>query len=281
MSVLVAGCGDLGTEVALRLVAEGAEVLGLRRSAHLLPPEITGLAADLHAPDLTVPAGVTRLVYTAAADERSEAAYRRAYVTGVRNVLAALARSGAVLERALLVSSTAVYGVSDGSVVDERTPAEPATDTGRVLLEAERAFRCAVPGGVVLRLAGIYGPGRTWLVEQVRGGTAVVPSRPVHTNRIHRDDAAAAAVHLLTRVPSPEGCYLGVDDEPAELGAVLRHLAAALGLDDPPVGEAARRRGGDKRCGNARLRASGWAPRYPSYREGYDAVLAGVGVRHP
>ena len=86
---------------------------------------------------------------------------------------------------------------------------------------------------MVLRLGGIYGPGRTRLIDQVRGGSAVIPAASRFTNRIHRDDAAAAIVHLCTMDAVPGPVYLGVDNEPAELGEVLGFLAAELGLPQP------------------------------------------------
>ena len=136
---------------------------------------------------------------------------------------------------------------------------------------------------VVLRLGGIYGPGRTRLIDQVRGGTAVAPAEPRYTNRIHRDDAAAAIVHLCTMAADPGPVYLGVDNDPAELGEVQRFLAAELGLPRPAsaavCGEPSR--GGNKRCSNALLRSTGFEFTYPTFREGYRAILAGEGVRHP
>jgi nucleoside-diphosphate-sugar epimerase len=87
------------------------------------------------------------------------------------------------------------------------------------------------------------------------------------TNRIHRDDAAAAVVHLLTRDGDPGLLYVGTDDEPALLGDVAAHLAQHLGAPTPPAADPALATG--KRLSNARLRATGWVPRYPTYREGY------------
>jgi nucleoside-diphosphate-sugar epimerase len=279
--VLVAGCGDLGTEVALRLVAAGRHVSGLRRQPQVLPDVLDAIGGDLGEPLPPLPADVDAVVFAQAAGERSEAAYRRAYVQGVTHVLDALDAGGASVGRIVHVSSTAVYGVDDGSTVDEDSPTQPTSATGRVLVEAEAALWSRRPDATVLRLAGVYGPGRTALLEQVREGRAVAPDPPVLTNRIHRDDAAAAIVHLLTRGPAPDSCYLGVDDTPADRGEVLDFLAAELAVPRPSRGPDTRSRGGDKRCSNARLRATGWAPTYPSYREGYRALLAGEGVRHP
>lgn len=108
-----------------------------------------------------------------------------------------------------------------------------------------------------------------------------MPDVSRYTNRIHRDDAAGAIVRLCTMEEEPSSVYLGVDNEPAELGEVLRFLAAELGLDDPPTGDAGAARGGNKRCSNALLRGTGYTFRYPTFREGYRDVLAGVGLRHP
>lgn len=280
MTVVVAGCGDLGTEVGLRLADCGLGVLGIRRSADRLPDVIEPLAADLTEPLPDLPADTELVVVAIAADERSEAAYRAAYVDGLRNLLDALDRSGARPRRTVLVSSTAVYGADDGSWVNETTPAEPRTATGAVLLDAEALLRGRVPGGVVFRAGGIYGPGRTYLIDALREGRATIPERPTHTNRIHRDDAAAAIIYLLTEVAEPAPVYLGVDHEPADRGEVLRFLAAELGLPPPPVGPARRARGGDKRCANTLLLGTGFRFAYPTYREGYRAVLAGEGAFH-
>jgi nucleoside-diphosphate-sugar epimerase len=284
VKVLIAGCGDLGTEAGLRFVAAGHEVVGLRRRVELLPPPIVPLAADLTAELPPLPGDVEVVVVAPSASGRSAAAYRAVYLDGLGRVLDGLDRVGAAPRHVLSVSSTAVYGVTDGSWVDEDTPTEPASDTGEVLVAAEALLAASPFATTSLRLAGIYGPGRTRLIDQVRRGEARLAPRPAHTNRIHRDDAAAAIVHLLTRVEPPAPCYVGVDHAPVDRNEVLRFLAAELGLPTPPVaadGAAERSRGGDKRARNDRLLATGFGFRYPTYREGYRAVLAGEGRRHP
>ena len=286
MTILLAGCGDLGTEAGLRFAAAGHRVVGWRRSPEKLPAAIEGVAADLSGTDLPpVPADTTAVVIAVAADSPTEAAYRAAYVDGLAHVLDALERDGVTPQRVLFVSSTAVYGDAGGGWVDESTTAAPGGFSGRVLLEAEELLLSRLRGTgstpVVLRLGGIYGPGRTRLIDQVRSGAAVIPDETRHTNRIHRDDAAAAMVHLALTVADPAPVYVGVDDNPADLGDVLRFLAAEMGYPEPPVGPAGDARGGNKRCRNALLRGSGLELAYPTFREGYRAVLARTGVRHP
>ena len=281
MNLLVVGSGDLGTEFGLRASRVGHRVHALRRRAHLLPAPLEPLAAALPGELPALPDDIEVVVITIAADGRDVDAYRRAYLEAPAQVLDALGDRGAPVRRVVFTSSTAVYGVDDGSWVDEDTPTGPSSPTGEVLVAAEQALWERDVPAVSLRLAGVYGPGRERLLRRVRSGEAVLPEREVHTNRIHRDDAADALLRLATLPGAAEPCYLGVDDAPAPLGEVLTFLAREVGLPVPPRGAVTRSRGGDRRCSNARLRALGWAPTYPSYREGYRAMLEGRGMRHP
>ncbi|MDQ8047341.1 MAG: hypothetical protein REI11_22230 [Patulibacter sp.] len=283
MDIVIAGCGDLGIETGLRFAAQGHHVVGLRRRGDLVPAPLVGRSVDLRHEVAPIDPGTDVVVVALAAGSRDVDEYRATYVDGLRNVLDGIDASGSA-PRVIVVSSTAVYDVDDGSTVTEATPAVAATPTAGVLLEAEALLRSRVPGAVLARLSGVYGPGRERLIEQVRGGTArlapVEGSSP-HTNRIHRDDAAAALVHLAT-LDDPAPTYLVTDDEPARLDDVSAFLAAELGVPEPPRAESDGRQGaGDKRLSNALLRSTGWVPRSPSFREGYRAVIAGEGTRHP
>lgn len=277
--VLIAGCGYVGTALARRLLAAGWEVHGLRRDPRGLPEGVAPVAADLTDPrTLTgLPTDLDAVVYTASPDERTPRAYRDAYVTGLSHLLAAVTAGARMPGRLVLTTSTAVFGEAGGGWVGETTPPQPTSFSGHALLEAECvALAGPVPASVV-RLGGIYGPGRSRLVERVRQGSArCVPERPRYTNRIHREDCAGVLHHLLG-LPAPDPVYVAVDDAPAERCEVVRFIADRLGVSPPPEvapGEAASRRGGGKRCRNDRLKASGYRLRYPTYRDGYEALLA-------
>lgn len=281
MTVLIAGCGDLGTQAGLNFAAAGRRVVGWRRSAAKLPPQIEGTSVDLTGELPAIPADTDVVVIALTADGRTEAAYRATYYDGTANLLAALARDGIVPRRIVFVSSTAVYGNDDGGWIDENTPPSPSTATGAVLRETEELLTERAPQSVLLRLSGIYGPGRTRLIDQVRNGKTQSGGAPHWTNRIHRDDAAAAITHLAG-LETPARSYLGTDHEPALLREVQAFIAAELGRPIPPDDAA----DGDypasgKRCSNAQLSATGFTFTYPTYREGYRAVLQGSGVRHP
>jgi nucleoside-diphosphate-sugar epimerase len=265
--VLLVGCGRLGADIGLRLAARGHAVVAIRRRAERVPAPLQGLSADLTREVPQLPGlDLGHLVVALTARPRTEQAYRATYVDGMARALDALDAVGQVPGRAVLVSSTAVFGSQpDGRVLDEDAPVHPSDGPGRMLWAAEQLFTERLPHGTVLRLSGLYDPGSSRLTTRVQAGEIAEPNR--WTNRIHRSDAAAAVVHLLTGAQDPGPLYVGTDDEPALLGDVAAHVALGLGAPAPPAADPARATG--RRLSNARLRATGWAPEYPTYREGY------------
>lgn len=273
MRVLIAGCGYVGTALGLELTARGDTVFGLRRDPGGLPAPIHPVTADLNDPatlrELPI---VEAVVITASPDGRDPAGYRSAYIDGPTLLLRTIAERGDAVRTVLFTSSTAVYGQRDGEWVDETSPTEPASETAKILLEAEEAVLDGPYAATVLRLSGIYGPGRTRMLERVRAGAVRCPPEPEYTNRIHRDDAAGALAHLLA-LPDRHDRYIGVDDEPVDRCTVYRWLADRLGVRSPEVDPAAGSDRGSKRCRNDRLTASGYRLRYPSFRDGYTELL--------
>lgn len=275
--VVIAGCGDIGTALAHRLRQRGWRVFGLRRDTSVLPEGVEPIAADLTCADKPAqwPDKVDYLVYCPAAGKRDAQLYQQLYVQGLEHVLAWTKENRRLPAHLLQVSSTGVYAQKEGEWVTENSPALAESETGKILIQAEdAALRCGFPASVV-RLAGIYGPGRNRLIDQVRNGLCVPTEPPQYSNRIHRDDAVALLEHLLLEADKDEllaPCYLGVDDEPASMHEVASWLAAQLGTSLLAEGSTPGRVG-SKRCSNALARESGWEPRYPSYREGYGEML--------
>jgi len=271
---LVAGCGDVGSRAAALIAARGDKVYGLRRSAAALPAGVLPLQADLTDPASlqALPDDIDQVLFLPTPGRRDEAAYRGLFLHGLRNLLAALDARRPV-RRVLFASSSAVYGEHHGEWVDEDSPCRPLAFNGAILLEAEH-WLMQRPGGVNLRLSGLYGPGRTHLVGQVaRGEARIPPGVRQWTNRIHVEDAAAACAHLLG-LAHAEACYVLSDDAPCGVDEIHAFLAQRLGVPPPPVGDAATaRQVGNKRLRNARLRASGFAFAYPDFRAGYAALL--------
>lgn len=269
--ILIAGCGYVGTAVGQRLAALGHHVWAMRRNPAGLPAAFNELQGDLtRRADLDrLPRALDYVLFSVSAGEHSDAAYERAYVAGLRNLLDAL--GSRAVRRVFFTSSTAVYAQTGGVVVDEDSETAPTHFSGRRTLEAEALLHSSAIPATVLRCSGIYGPGRTRLIDAVREGKA--PMSPRLTNRIHRDDIAGAIAHIIERDLAPSLLLL-TDDEPAPQRDVTAFIAARLGVPAPPEAAApAGARGGDKRCSNARLRAAGYQLLYPTYREGYAAML--------
>lgn len=274
--ILIAGCGYVGSALGKLLAAEGHKVFGLRRNTGILPPEIEPVAVNLSKPVLPekLPRELDFVFYAVSSGGSGDEAYRTAYVDGPRYLIEALSTNNQRLRRFFFVSSTRVYDQSNGEWVDEGSPTEPEGYAGRRLLEGERRVLDGPFPATVLRLAGIYGPSRTRSIERAlkappAGGT------PVYTNRIHRDDCAGALRHLML-LPEPESVYVGVDHEPADRGVVAEWLAGRTGIPlAEGLSEASRSRT-NKRCSNARLVASGYEFRYPTFREGFSALLEGA-----
>lgn len=260
--VLVAGLGDVGGRLAPLRLGQGDDVIGVRRSRVDETGGLRGVRADLATGSRLryLPRRADAIVFCAAPDQRDEAAYRALYLDGLRRLMDACDAP-----RLVFVSSTAVYGQDDGEWVDENTPAEATAFNGRVLREAEQAL-VVRPGGIALRLSGLYGPGREAMLRKARAGDAAAAR---WTNRVHVADAAAAISHLLD-LSQPRDLYLGSDDTPALESDVLAWIRGQEGL--PAVAaQASPARG--RRIRNTRLRDSGWRPEFPDFRAGYAAML--------
>ena len=278
-TVLIAGCGYVGCALGSALAREGVRVWGLRRDPARLPDGVEPIAADLRHPESlrSVPTGLDAIVYAVSADAPTDEAYREAYVEGLRRLI----RATGSPRRLVFASSTGVYGQKSGEWVDERSPTEPGHFTGIRMLEGEDVALDSASAATMVRFGGIYGPGRTRMLDAVRTGTATYSAgAPRYVNRIHRDDCAGALAHVL-RLRAPEPRYLAVDDEPAPRREVLQWLAERIGAPRPraaPQRSSSSRGATNKRCRNALLRASGYSLRYPTFREGYETVVETPGA---
>lgn len=271
---LVIGCGYLGRRVAALWRGRGRRVAALTRGRSA---ELGALGLVPVVGDVLDPASLRRLpevptvLYAVALDRSSGRSMREVYVTGLGNVLAALPRG----DRFLYVSSTSVYGQTDGSEVDESSPTEPIEESGRVALDAETLLRTALPFAIVLRFAGIYGSNRLLRRQALLNGEPLVGDADKWLNLIHIADGARAVVAAEDR-GRPGETYVVADDTPVRRRVFYSHLARLLGAPEarfephPPGVPAAE---ANRRVSNRKLRALGWVPQYPSYVEGLAASM--------
>jgi nucleoside-diphosphate-sugar epimerase len=283
MSVkLVVGCGYLGLHVARQWQEAGHRVVAITRSAEraedLRCLGIEPLVADITRPETLAQLPVAKTVlYCVGYDRHGVGSRWDIQVQGLRNVLDALS---AATERILYISSTSVYGNAGGDWVHEESPCRPAREAGKVLLAAEELVRGNPLGNraIILRLAGIYGPGRLpHLADMVAGKPMAIPSGG-WLNLIHVEDAASVVLAAEARSTVPR-LYVVSDGHPTNRRDFYRCLAELLKLPDPKfvdshVSESASTRSVDqKRVDNARmLKDLGIRLKYPSFREGLVSV---------
>ena len=280
--VLIIGCGDLGSEVARQLVALDIQTIAVRRSANQVHG-VTFIQADVtHASSLAPLEAVQPeiLIYCVAAGGQTDEQYKAQYVDGLRNVLATQTKNSN-LKHVFFVSSTRVYGQEVDKLIDETDAAIAIDFGGYRLLEAENLLLPLACSNTVLRLSGIYGPGRLRMINLAKS-PAAWPQQNSWTNRIHRDDAAAFIVFLVKRalediavLPAVinRSCYIVTDSKPTAQYEVLNWIAGKLHLSkpsnaNPPIA-------GGKRLSNQAMLATGFALQYPDYQTGYQTLLAG------
>ncbi len=271
----IAGCGFIGRKLAEELHAHGVHVLGLTHS----PASADSLTAEVPFPvracDLSSASAVTALaasvpapdaiVHCASSGRGGADQYEAVYYQGCVNLVHAAPKA-----TLLFTSSTSVYPQIHGEEVDETAPAEPDRETGLILRRTEDFV--TAHRGIVARLAGLYGPGRSVLLQRFLDGSAQIEEGESRfLNQIHRDDVVSALLTLLAHRAEAAGqIYNVADGEALTQRQCYEQLAAHFGSPVPPAGprDLNRKRGWThKRIVTTKLKTLGWAPRYPSFLE--------------
>lgn len=290
--LVIFGCGYVGSAVAQAALAAGARVEALTRNpekaaalrAHGLTQVVV---AELSSPDWhgQIAGGPDFVVNCVSAGGGSDG-YRQSYVAGLQSILAWAGRGGAPIGTLVYTSSTSVYPQGHGMVVDEFAPAEGGTPNGRTIRESEILLQSAPASAVrrhfILRLAGIYGPGRHHLLDQLRTGAAALGgSGDYHLNLAHREDIVAAILACLVAPPEVASEIFNVaDTAPVRRAEVVAWLAARLDRPVPAFdgGTTARRAGApmpDRIISSGKIqRVLGWRPQFPDYRAGFENLLS-------
>lgn len=292
--LVIFGCGYVGSAVAKAAVAAGVHVEALTRNAEkAVTLRSLGLAkvvvAELSSGDWhgQIDGGADFVVNCVSSGGGGPDGYRQSYVNGMASILAWAAQGGEPIGTMLYTSSTAVYPQGGGAVVEESAPAEGATPNGKIIRESEILLEKVSAGACerwfILRLAGIYGPGRHHLLNQLREGVTELGGSGIHRlNLIHRDDIVSAMLACLA-APETIGSQIFnvADTAPAAREEVVRWLAGQLKRPMPTFdGVPGTRRGGepmpDRVIASDKIqRVLNWRPQYEDYRAGFGAILGG------
>jgi nucleoside-diphosphate-sugar epimerase len=277
MRILIAGCGYVGEATADLFHSAGWNVEGWVHSeesaARLSAKPYSIRSIDIsQRGEIAKCAGAFDAVIHCASSRGGDAeAYRQIYLNGVRNLIEAFTET-----KSLFTSSTSVYGQRDGSWVTEESETKPPRETSQILLEGEKLI--LEKGGIVARLAGIYGPQRSALLSKFLNGTATIdPNNDRFVNQVHRDDIASALFLLLNREAQTSArIYNVVDDQPLLQSECYRWLAQRLNRALPPTrkSEQPRKRGDtNKRVSNAKLHQLNWTPDYPTFGDAMEKSI--------
>ncbi len=288
MDALVIGCGYVGMRVAKRLAAQGHRVFGVRRTINDLETfeaaKIQALSMDITDPTQLpqIPSSIQWAVNAVSSSRRGSEVYREVYVNATKALITHLQENTSI-EHYLHVSSTSVYGQTDGSWITEEADRQPSTETSRILVEAEDLLQSAHQGdgfpATIARVSGIYGPDRGYLFQQyLKKEATMVGNGSRIINMIHVDDIVRAIVKILEAAP-PGRAFNITDSCPTTQLEFFTWLAAELNGELPPQAtesELKRRKRAitNKRVSNRRLVDElSFLLHYPSFREGYAAEV--------
>ena len=295
--IVLLGFGDIATRLLSQPLLYDYHITGVRRSNkninnnNALGPTITSVAADctnIDAMNQLFSSPVDVLVMTFTPSEMSDSGYKAGYVDTVKAVLKALHNTQSSPRLLLFVSSTSVYGQRDACWVNEESPTEPSSYSGKRLLEAEQLVANSGHPYCCVRFSGIYGPGRHRLIEQVIAGKGS-PKKPIlYSNRIHADDCAGILAHLIEqqKTQTIDTLYLASDCQPTPLHDVKLWIAHQLSLTDNHLETDSttatitpeRMLRSSKRCSNKKIVETGYIFLYPTFKEGYGEVLKGYNL---
>ncbi len=275
--ILIAGCGYVGEATADLFHSNGWEIEGWVHSKESAA-RLSVKPYSVHVVDVSQRGDVAEragafdaVIHCASSGGGDAEAYGEIYLNGARHLVETFPKA-----KILFTSSTSVYAQRDGSRVTEESETKPRRETSRILLEVERLI--LEQGGIIARLAGIYGPLRSALLSKFLNGTATIdPNNDRFVNQVHRDDIAAALFLLLNREAQTSAqIYNVVDDQPLLQSECYRWLAQKLNRPLPPIrkAEQPRKRGDtNKRVSNTKLHQLGWTPDYPTFGDAMEKSI--------
>ena len=267
---LIVGCGFVGSRLCEVLLQNDWFVDSIRRSG---PESASQFKIDV-SEEFSLNTKYDVVFYTVAAKSYDHKSYRNAYYQGLKNTIAAIERSGHS-SHLIFTSSTSLFAESHGGTVNEESPIRTEQFSHQSLWSGEELIKSSGLPCSILRLSGIYGPGRCHLIQQIQNDLARQKRRPFISNRIHIEDCASALMHLANLKGQDRELYIGSDHEPTPYNEVLQWLSEKLGKPAPAFEDQASQsvHMSNKRCSNHKLLKSGFMFKYPTFRQGLLSCL--------
>jgi nucleoside-diphosphate-sugar epimerase len=276
--ILIIGCGDIGGALANQLVIQGHQVTGLKRKPPTTKTAVSYIKGDVTVQeafdDLTL--DFDQVIYILSPSGRGLEGYQAVFETGVINTLKAFKDAGSNAAFTF-VSSSRVYGQQTGEWINEKSPAEPTDERGKILLAAEKKFLVFNDRTTIIRFSGIYGRSN-YFVNQLKTGVGIQKEPPYYTNRIHQEDCIRALTFIINKKFNGDklrSIYLATDNNPATKWDVASFLTQSLTLPKPTALSIEKSASSNKRLENKRLIEEGFEFKFKSYEDGYSELFNG------
>jgi len=283
-SVIIFGCGYVGSELARVCLTKGWQVSAFTRNLQTAD-NLVQMGAEVHTGNLDsdswwkeIPCCFDYVVNTVGAASPTVEGYEQSYLHGMQSILGWIEKGGKPLQSLIFTSSSSVYPQTDGSLVKENSSTNGVSARGQILLAAERECLSGVPQfsfpRKVIRFSGLYGPGRHLLVDKIRRGEPMGGSPGRYLNLLHRDDAVSSILSVLSSADGSE-VFNACDEQHATRGQIAKWVARRLGVQEPKFTGIGSDRGANRRVDSSKLRKTfNWAPKFPDFQSGYEDFLA-------